>query len=208
MIVKNNSNVAAKNGFCSIARAPMNELGENFILNFDYYVQKKILTRDEIDSLLYINSLYDISTQIDCQPDFIDLDNLNLEELNAKLEAIEQSSDWNCYGYCDRLNTLNTYQRYYQELVEKYYIPLNQAKSDLSVAEAGVSAANDAIMEAADAFYNLTAHNISDYGFDISLDTDGDNTLTINEVVELLDKNTEAKRLAYEWINQRIQLNK
>jgi hypothetical protein len=63
-------------------------------------------------------------------------------------------------------------------------------------------------VEAADAFYNLTAHNISDYGFDISLDTDGDNTLTINEVIELLDKNTEAKRLAYEWINQRIQLNK
>jgi phage minor structural protein len=38
MIVKNNSNVAAKNGFCSIARSPLNELGENFILNFDYYI--------------------------------------------------------------------------------------------------------------------------------------------------------------------------
>jgi hypothetical protein len=109
MIVKNNSNVAAKNGFCSIARAPMNELGENFILNFDYYIQKKILTRDEIDSILYINPLYDISKQIDCQADFLNLSNLDLEALNTKLETIEQSSGWNCYGYCDRLNTLNTY---------------------------------------------------------------------------------------------------
>jgi hypothetical protein len=38
MITKDNSNEFAKNGFCSIARAPSNPSGTNVIYNFDYYV--------------------------------------------------------------------------------------------------------------------------------------------------------------------------
>jgi hypothetical protein len=38
IIVKNNANEFAPNGFCSIARAPENPIGENFIYNFDYYI--------------------------------------------------------------------------------------------------------------------------------------------------------------------------
>jgi hypothetical protein len=38
IVVKDNANEFAKNGFCSIARATENPTGENFIYNFDYYI--------------------------------------------------------------------------------------------------------------------------------------------------------------------------
>jgi hypothetical protein len=38
IIVKDNSNQFAKNGFCSIARASENPSGENFIYDFSYYI--------------------------------------------------------------------------------------------------------------------------------------------------------------------------
>jgi hypothetical protein len=39
IVVKDNSNEFAKNGFCSIARAEENYPGENFIYDFSYYIQ-------------------------------------------------------------------------------------------------------------------------------------------------------------------------
>jgi len=38
IIVKNNNNEFAKDGFCSIARARENPSGENFIYDFTYYI--------------------------------------------------------------------------------------------------------------------------------------------------------------------------
>ena len=38
MVVKNNSNQFAKNGFCSIARAKDNPTGENYLYDFSYYI--------------------------------------------------------------------------------------------------------------------------------------------------------------------------
>jgi phage minor structural protein len=37
LIVKNNSNEFGQNGFCTIARAKSNPLGENYIYDFRYY---------------------------------------------------------------------------------------------------------------------------------------------------------------------------
>ena len=53
LIVKSNQNEFAKNGFCSIARAPENPTGENFIIDFSYYVRQKMLNNST-----YINDLY------------------------------------------------------------------------------------------------------------------------------------------------------
>jgi hypothetical protein len=38
LIVKENTNEHAKDGFCTIQRAAENPIKENFILNFDYYI--------------------------------------------------------------------------------------------------------------------------------------------------------------------------
>ena len=55
LIVKNNSNEYARDGFCSIARASENPSGENFILDFNYYIQHGMLSLSEITNDLYLD---------------------------------------------------------------------------------------------------------------------------------------------------------
>ena len=56
MIVKDNANEFAPNGFCSIARATENPTGENFLLNFDYYIRHGLLDGDVITNDLYLKT--------------------------------------------------------------------------------------------------------------------------------------------------------
>lgn len=56
MITKDNSNEFAKNGFCSIARAPSNPSGTNVIYNFDYYIGQNLLGTEEVSEALYLTS--------------------------------------------------------------------------------------------------------------------------------------------------------
>ena len=55
LVVKNNSNEFGKDGFCSIARANENPSGENFILDFNYYIHQKMLDISEITNDLYLD---------------------------------------------------------------------------------------------------------------------------------------------------------
>lgn len=55
LVVKNNSNEFAPNGFCSIARANESPSGENFILNFDYYIKHRLLDYNAINADLYLD---------------------------------------------------------------------------------------------------------------------------------------------------------
>ena len=52
-IIVPNENEFGKNGFCTIARSPLNYCRENFILNFDYYVQQGLLNKDLLEADLY-----------------------------------------------------------------------------------------------------------------------------------------------------------
>lgn len=56
MIVKDNSNEFATDGFCSIARASENPSGENFLLDFSYYIQQGLLGLAEVTNDLYLDS--------------------------------------------------------------------------------------------------------------------------------------------------------
>lgn len=56
MIVKNNSNEFATDGFCSIARASESQNGENFLLDFSYYVQQGLLGMAEVTNDLYLET--------------------------------------------------------------------------------------------------------------------------------------------------------
>lgn len=53
LIVKNNANEFATDGFCSIARAIENPSGENFLLDFDYYIHHNMLGFAEVNNDLY-----------------------------------------------------------------------------------------------------------------------------------------------------------
>ena len=56
MIVKNNTNEFATDGFCSIARASESPNGENFLLDFSYYVQQGLLGMAEVTNDLYLET--------------------------------------------------------------------------------------------------------------------------------------------------------
>lgn len=53
IIVKDNANEFAPNGFCSIARAIENPTGENSLYNFNYYIQQGLVDFQEINNDLY-----------------------------------------------------------------------------------------------------------------------------------------------------------
>ena len=55
LIVKNNSNEFATDGFCSIARSAESPNGENFILDFSYYIQQGMMGLAEITNDLYLD---------------------------------------------------------------------------------------------------------------------------------------------------------
>mgnify|MGYP003291884846 CR=1 FL=1 len=56
LIVEQNSNQYADNGFCSIQLADLSPHGENVLFNFDYYTHKKLLDADAINYDLYDNT--------------------------------------------------------------------------------------------------------------------------------------------------------
>lgn len=56
LIVKQNSNELAENGFCTIQRAGANPTGENYIYDFQYYQNMGIMdTKDFLDTVYYID---------------------------------------------------------------------------------------------------------------------------------------------------------
>lgn len=52
-IIIPNENEFGKHGFCTITRSKLNYCRENFILNFDYYIQQGLLNKDDIEGDLY-----------------------------------------------------------------------------------------------------------------------------------------------------------
>ena len=103
MIVKNNSNANAKNGYCSITRAGANETGENCLYNFAYYINKGIINSESLSKILYNTS-------------------------GAKGEdwdADEYTNITNCNGYYFRLRLLNAAIDRETEKNTNYFLPLN-----------------------------------------------------------------------------------
>lgn len=59
LIVPDNTNQYAKNGFCSISRAGANMTGENYIYNFQYYINQGMIDKKELDAYLYGETVQD-----------------------------------------------------------------------------------------------------------------------------------------------------
>ena len=52
-IIIPNENQFGKNGFCTIARSKLNYPRENFIINFDYYINQGLLDKNRVEADLY-----------------------------------------------------------------------------------------------------------------------------------------------------------
>ena len=83
IIVKNNSNEYANNGFCSIARAKDNPTKENFLYNFDYYVKQGILDWSTLYNDLYLK---DVAGSIGLYPTLAELNNERNEIISIYTE--------------------------------------------------------------------------------------------------------------------------
>ena len=90
MIVKNNSNKSAENGVCSIVRATSNETGENYILDFSYYINQGLIDGQWLADILYGKAA------------------------EAKGADIGRSG-WNCYNYFNRLRQINAKLDYWND---------------------------------------------------------------------------------------------
>ena len=81
LIVKQNSNQYAQDGFCTITRASCNPTGENYIYDFRHYINQGML-----DSADYIDTIYSTTGQ-------------RGEDVGT--------SDWNLKGYALRIKAIN-----------------------------------------------------------------------------------------------------
>ncbi len=74
LIVKQNSNEFGTNGFCTIARAPSNYSGENYLYDFSYYVNQGLLGATDLENILYVED-----ENIPCSNYFYKVRQLNKE---------------------------------------------------------------------------------------------------------------------------------
>lgn len=88
LIVKQNSNEFAKNGFCTIARAGANPTRENYIYDFQYYHNKDLLNLDDYLQTVYLGE----NTEGGLNGYFprIKALNVQIEDKNASLINIAQ----------------------------------------------------------------------------------------------------------------------
>ena len=99
LIVKENTNEHAMDGFCTIQRAPENPIKESFILNFDYYVQHNMLKREEVWKELYDTKdgyyvrLAKINKDLEDLVDRIAEINECLDRINANYETYSLARD-------------------------------------------------------------------------------------------------------------------
>lgn len=99
LIVKENINEHAMDGFCTIQRATENPIKESFILNFDYYVQHGMLNREELWQDLYglkkgyYSQLAKINEGLEDLVDRIAEVNECLDRINANYETYSLARD-------------------------------------------------------------------------------------------------------------------
>lgn len=115
VIVLENSNEFAQDGFCTITRSNENYSKSNFILNFDYYTQQGLLNKDQLSKDLYGTSTDDIGYYYHLRWYNRDYDGLSDELITKKMDQIKQNSQ------------LTTYRQYYISASDK----LNNIKSDI-----------------------------------------------------------------------------
>ena len=136
LIVKQNNNQLAENGFCTIARSGSNPTGENYIYDFQYYHKTGLLDATSYQAAMYYHT----------NP---------LNGINAAGPDIAGSTTTNLQNYFNRIKSLNNKM----EPINKDLIDLNmdllKLKADLTIQEGLVDAAESGMEEAQDEFFNL-----------------------------------------------------
>jgi hypothetical protein len=138
LIVKNNKNEHAENGSCSIANAASNTTGENYLYNFDYYIQQGLLDATELDNYLYVNGNV-------------------LDEYTAQFVEEYGYNKNSPIGYYTYLKILNNQLSKYSKLLTPQLLSRSKTKGDLEAVKEIISAQESLLEEATANFERLTS---------------------------------------------------
>ena len=153
LIVKNNSNEFAKNGFCTIMRAKANPLGENYIYDLRYYFNQGMLSAKD-----YLNVLYSY-TGYDEHGEKIEASGLDIP--NSPVDANGHVIT-NIYGYYPRLRILNDEIETLNEKIIGVYLAKTKLQAEYEVAKNTKEAAKQSIEEVIIAFKKVTEKEITE----------------------------------------------
>ena len=138
LLVKNNSNELAKNGFCTIQRAGANPTGENYIYDFQYYQNIGIMNTED-----YLLTNYYID----------DAKGPDGELWNGE---VTEQNDYNLNGYFLRLKKINDTLEPIKETLIGLETDLLKKKALLESMQAQYDAALSGIEETRENFMALT----------------------------------------------------
>lgn len=145
LIVKENNNQHAENGFCTIARAGANPTGETNIYDFQYFFNMGLL-----DATNYLNTLYKVDGA--AGGDITPWPENTAEEIKKK--------GTNLIGYFPRIKKINNELTKLNEKLVNLETDLTQYKAELEVAKAGLEAAESGIEQVNIDFEKLSGTNI------------------------------------------------
>lgn len=136
LIVKQNSNEHAENGFCTIARAGANPTGENYIYDFQYFFNTGLLNAKD-----YLETTY---VQDEASGSDVGGGTLNLN------------------GYFPRIKRLNNLIEEKSEILSNTAKDLTQYKAKLKMAETGEEAAISGTEQAEEDFLSFTGFTVQE----------------------------------------------
>ena len=139
LIVKQNSNEQAEDGFCTIARAGTNPTGENFIYDFQYYHNQGLMdVREYLNTVSYLEGA---------------------KGLDAELwtgNYVTNSSDFTLNGYEPRIRKINDALQPINTELAGLKIELINKEAEFTVAESLKEASNSTIEQTREEFFALT----------------------------------------------------
>ena len=144
LIVPDVVNSHAQNGFCTIARAGSNEIKENFIYDFTYYINQGMLNANELSTILY--SLTGASGE-----DLVLFDN-----------DYKYGGTTNLQGYYTRLARINEQIDSITSQLNTYSTPMMQAQANVTAYRVGLSSAEELSKESIASFKQVAGFEYTD----------------------------------------------
>ena len=141
LIVKQNNNTLAEDGFCTIARAGANPTGENYIYDFQYFHNQNIMNSAE-----YLNNTYYLDGAIG--PD--------AELWNDETKVKSEEGVINPKGYYARLKKINNALTPIADQIAGFTETLVEKEADFAIAKSMKEAANSGMEQVRTDFYQLT----------------------------------------------------
>ena len=193
LIVKDNKNEFATNGFCTIARAGANPTGENYIYDFQYFFNRGLLNaRDYLDNL-YAYNITDPSDKS--------------KTIYAEGKDINnEHTKYNIIGYFPRIKVLNRKIDEANVILFSLSKDLTQLNADYQTASMGLESTIGNIEQCEIDFKKAIATNE-----DVSIKTHGKQYASRTDIQKILQEYSlfviEKEKYAAEKSNIEIKLN-